>query len=264
MKVFSFCLYGTEPNYYTGLLDNIKLIREFFPEFEIFVYRGVCDPTWVLPEGVTVIETHCEGAANMLHRYRPLHDVESGFVRDADSRITERDRWAIQDFLECPQSYHMIRDHIWHKSRLMGGLFGWKKPVGLEIEISADAGYGYDEDYLSSVLYPRIASDLLVHTNLYAFPGEHSRRLPEMKDPTDFVGNVIWNGVPRFTSTPNLVKVVAALENHDQHALVKWLRGSRGTAVHSLRGSNQLLHDSLHCQFLPRRRCQGAILVGAV
>lgn len=223
MKVFSFCLYGTEPNYYTGLLENIKLIREFFPEFEIFVYRGVCDPTWVLPEGVTVIETHCEGTMNTIYRYRPLQTAEVGFVRDTDSRITERDRWAIRDFLECPQSYHMIRDHIWHKSRLMAGMFGWKKPIAFEIKTPADLSYGCDEVFLASTVYPLIASDLLVHTNLYAFPGEHSRRLPEMKDPTDFVGNVIWNGVPRFTSTPNLVEVVSTLQNHDQHALVKWL-----------------------------------------
>ena len=223
MKVFSFCLYGTEPNYYIGLLENIKLIREFFSEFEIFVYRGICDPSWVLPEGVTVIDTHCEGAVNMFHRYRPLQSADIGFVRDADSRITERDRWCMQDFLQSPHSYHMIRDHIWHKSRLMGGLFGWKKPLDFKIDIPEDAGYGYDEAYLSSVLYPRIASDLLIHTNIYAFPGETSRRLPDMKDPTDFVGNVIWNGNPKFTSTPNPVDLVSALQSHDQHDLVAWI-----------------------------------------
>lgn len=223
MKVFSFCLYGTEPNYYTGLLENIKLIRDVFPEFEIFVYRGICDPTWELPEGIKVIDTHREGAVNMLYRYLPLNFADIGFVRDADSRITPRDQGCIQGFLASSKSYHMIRDHIWHKSRLMGGLFGWKKPLDLEIEIPATAGYGYDEAYLSSVLYPRIASELLVHTNLLAFPGEHACRLPEMSDPTDFVGNVIWNGSPRFTSTPNPVEVLDAVRNHDQHDLVRWI-----------------------------------------
>lgn len=223
MKVFSFCLYGTEPNYYLGLLENIKLIREFFPEFDIFVYRGVCDPSWTFPEGVTVIDTGLEGLGNTVHRYKPLQFAEVGFVRDADSRITERDRWCIRDFLESPYSYHMIRDHIWHKSRLMAGLFGWKKPLAFDIEIPTNTWYGCDEHYLANAVYPRIASDLVVHTNIYAFPGEHSRRIPDMKDPTDFVGNVIWNGNPKFTSIPNMVDVVHALQSHDQHELVKWL-----------------------------------------
>lgn len=226
MKVFSFCLYGTEANYYHGLLENIKLIREFFPGFEIFVYRGVCDPLWVLPEDVTVVDTHQEGAVNMLHRYHPLKFADIGFVRDTDSRITERDRWCIQDFLESSYSYHMIRDHVWHKSRLMGGLFGWKRPLDIEFEIPANAGYGYDEMKLASVLYPRIVSELLVHTNIRAFHNEHSRRIPPMKDPEDFVGNVIWDGKPKFESFLDVVEVVSELRSYDQFDLIQFLTDS--------------------------------------
>lgn len=223
MKVFSFCLYGTEPNYYTGLLENIKLIRDHFPTFDIFVYKGVCDPSWVIPEGVTVIETHREGPVNTLYRYTPLKTAEVGFVRDTDSRIIERDRWCIREFLASPYSYHMVRDHIWHKSRLMAGMFGWKKPVEFPLEFPTEGGYGCDEAYLAWAVYPQIVSELLVHTNIFAFHREHSRRLPDMTDPSDFVGNVIWNDQPRFTSTPNPIDVVDAVKGQDQYALVKWL-----------------------------------------
>lgn len=223
MKVFSFCLYGTEPNYYTGLLENIKRIREWFPEFEIFVYKGLCDPSWEIPDA-TVIDTQVSGAANMLHRYTPLKTADVGFVRDADSRITERDRWCIQEFLDSKYSYHMIRDHVWHKSRLMGGLFGWKKPIDCSITIPSEAGYGYDEQYIAEVLYPRIVSDLLVHTNIFAFFGETTRRITiPMKDPTDFVGNVIWDGVPKFTSTPNPLERIQVARGQDQFELMQYL-----------------------------------------
>jgi hypothetical protein len=223
MKVFSFCLYGTEPNYYTGLLENIKLIREWFPEFDIFVYKGVCDPSWEIPNA-TIVETNREGAVNMLYRYTPLKTAEVGFVRDADSRITERDRWCIQEFLASSYGYHMIRDHIWHKSRLMGGLFGWKKPVDISIEIPAEASYGYDEFYLGEVLYPRIVSDMIVHTNLFAFLGEHSDRIKiPAKDPADFIGNVIWNDVPRFASVPDPIERLNVLRGQDQFELIQYI-----------------------------------------
>lgn len=226
MKVFSFCLYGTEPNYYTGLLDNISIIREFFPDFDIVVAKGVCDPSWTIPEGVSVVETGLEGAVNMLYRYVPMATAEVGFVRDTDSRITERDRWCIRDFLDSPYTYHMIRDHVWHRSPLMGGLFGWKRPTDIGIEIPTDAGYGTDERLLSSHLYPRIVSELLVHTNIYGLHRENTRRMPAMSDPTDFVGNVLWNGEHRFRSVPNPLDLVGPLRGQDQFELIRYVTDS--------------------------------------
>ena len=123
MKVFSLCLYGTEPNYYTGLLENIAIIKEHYPEFTIVVHKGFCDPTWVIPEGVEVNITNREGAINALLRYLSLCTAEVGFVRDTDSRITARDRWCIDEFLKSDKSYHSIRDHYWHQSKLMAGTF---------------------------------------------------------------------------------------------------------------------------------------------
>lgn len=219
-RCFSFCLYGTEPNYYIGLLENIKLIREWFPEFDIFVYKGICDPTWEIPNA-TIIETTREGAINMLYRYLPLKNSTIGFIRDADSRITERDRWCISEFLSSPYNYHMIRDHAFHKSRLMGGLFGWKKPLDIEIDTSETAGYGDDEAYIARFIYPNIVNQLLVHTNITAFHGEHSERIRiKHKGPTDFVGNVIWNGTPKFTNIYNLPEFMKFARSQDQFELM--------------------------------------------
>ena len=224
--IVSFCLYGTDANYYTGLLENISSLREHMPECTIVVSKGVCDPSWVIPDGVTVIETHRAGAVNMLYRYLPMATADVGFVRDTDSRITERDRECMREFLASPYSYHMIRDHVWHKSPLMGGLFGWKTRTELGIEIPTDAGYGTDEHLLSTHLYPRIVSDLLVHTNIWAFHREHTRRMPPMADPTDFVGNVIWNGEPRFRSVPTPLDLIGPLRGQDQFELIQYLMTS--------------------------------------
>ena len=227
MKVFSFCLYGSESNYYTGLLENIAIVREMFPDFEIYVYKGICDPSWTLPHELTVIETGKEGGINMFYRLLPLTFAEIGFTRDADSRITERDQWCIREFLESDKSYHVIRDHYYHRSKIMGGLFGWKKP--LSISISTDRGftYGDDEAFLASDVYPKIRGELLVHTNCRAYAGEATHRiLYQPKDSTDFIGNVIWNGVPKFHTMIPVVELVAELIQHDQFELVTYLTDS--------------------------------------
>lgn len=225
MGVFSFCLYGTEPNYYTGLLENIGLIKEYYPTFSIIVYKGPCDPTWVLPEEVEVVETGVGGVINMLYRWIPLRTRDVGFVRDADSRIDARDRWCIDEFLKSNKDYHVIRDHMWHTSRIMGGTFGWKRCIpDLEISLDREIAYGGDELELVEKVYPLIKPDILVHTCMTAFHREHVEWIERPRDsPTDFVGNVIWDGVPKFIYAIDLVSTINRLQGEDQFALLKRL-----------------------------------------
>jgi len=221
MKVFSFCIYGTEPNYYTGLLENITIIKEHYPEFTIVVHKGFCDPTWVIPEGVEVNITNREGAINALLRYLSLCTAEVGFVRDTDSRITARDRWCIDEFLKSDKSYHSIRDHYWHQSKLMAGTFGWKKPMSLMMP-THEVGYGYDEQFLTQCVYEQIKSELLVHTSVRAFAGEHAEWIERpCEDKHDFVGNVIWDGKPKFAHMPEHRQLLMEMRSHDQFALAR-------------------------------------------
>lgn len=223
MKIFSFCLYGTDRNYYDGLLENIQIVKQFYPNYEIFVYKGICPEDWKLKD-VNVIYTQRSGAINMLYRYLPLGFAEAGFVRDADSRITERDRWCIDEFLKSQYKYHIIRDHVWHKSRIMGGIFGWKSPIDIQFDFSQERDYGYDEAVLGDILYPKIVSQSLVHTNVFAFNGEHSERIHiPRKDVYDFIGNVIWNGSSRFTYTLDVISQINELRGQDQFEIIACL-----------------------------------------
>lgn len=224
MKVFSFCIYGTERNYYDGLLENIRSIHEYFPEFEIYVYKGICDPEWTF-ENCKVIETQKEGAINMLYRYLPLTFADIGFVRDADSRVTERDRWCISEFLKSTKNYHIVRDHYWHKEPIMGGIFGWKNPLEIDLQLESVIRYSQDMAYLKDNLYPRIKSDLLVHTNNHAFCGEHVELIQILQiDKYDFIGNVIWNGKPKFEYfIGNPIEQLRFLRGQDQFVLIQYL-----------------------------------------
>lgn len=227
MKVFSFCLYGTQSFYYTGLLENIRIIQEYYPDFSIYVYVGDCDPSWVFPEGVHIVRTGKSGPINMLFRYKPVEFAEVGFIRDADSRITERDRWCIEQFLSSPFLYHGIRDHYWHKSRIMGGLFGWKHSTNIPFDEESPSGYGCDEQILSDTLYPRIRDKILVHTNIYGLVGEHTERIGiPQKDKYDFVGNVYKNDTPEFEYSVDIVRQVDLLQGQDQFLLIQYLTDS--------------------------------------
>lgn len=227
MKVFSFCLYGTDTYYYTGLLENIQIIQQHYPTFSIYVYLGECDATWTFPDSITIIHTGKAGPINMLFRYKALEIAEIGFVRDTDSRITERDRWCIDKFLDSSYTYHIIRDHVWHKSKIMGGLFGWKERTTVQFDEENPSGYGYDESILSQELYPRIRDTTLVHTNITGYIGEHIERIGiPHKDTYDFIGNVYKTSVAEFVYFVDVVEQVKVLQQHDQFSIIQYLSDS--------------------------------------
>jgi GR25 family glycosyltransferase involved in LPS biosynthesis len=225
MKVFSFCIYGSERNYYDGLLENIRIIKEYFPEFEIYIYKGNCDPTWLFDESIKIINTMKDGAINMLYRYLPLTFADVGFIRDADSRITERDRWCIKQFLKSEKNYHIIRDHFWHKEPIMGGIFGWKKQLQIDFSLDSVIEYSQDMTYLKEHLYPLIKQDSLIHTNNHAFLGEHVEviSIPH-RDKWDFIGNVIWNSAPKFEYfIGDMIAQLQFLRSQDQFIVCSFL-----------------------------------------
>jgi hypothetical protein len=181
VNVFSFCLYGpANPRYYPGLLENIALAGRYFPDWKVYVYTGpdveesmirhleVCSSVVLRPTGVT-------GAINMIHRFYAIDEegVDLMMVRDADSRIHWKDRWAIREFVRQPQFVaHTIRDNIEHTASMMGGLWGIRKSSGLSLRDEYAAykedttkGHrnGHDQNFLADVVYPKVVDRMLVH-----------------------------------------------------------------------------------------------------
>jgi hypothetical protein len=195
--VFSFCIYGPErPLYYQGLLENIELARRHFPGWKVYVYAGADVPESYLAKlqehpNVVVRKTGLLGAANMIQRFFAIDElgIDTMFVRDADSRIHWKDRWAIRDFLNHPQYIaHTIRDHKEHTARMMGGLWALRKQSGLHMKTAyavfqqneVDHGVAHDQNFLIETVYPAVKSRLLVHMCRLApmFVDEHVTIFP--------------------------------------------------------------------------------------
>ena len=176
------------------MIQNIQLIHKYFPGWFVYVYIG----SDVTPDMISMLQsaprvivrfTGITGIVNMIHRFFPIDepDVDIMFVRDADSRIHSRDRWAIQRFLESPYVAHTIRDHPDHTCRLMGGLWGMRKTPGVNIheqyalyEANPEyRGMAWDQDFLSSRIFPLVAPKLLAHIGLGpSFPPEKNEQFP--------------------------------------------------------------------------------------
>jgi hypothetical protein len=201
VNAFSFCLYGPpNPYYYQGLLENIWLIGKYFPTWKVYVYLGTDVPQdmrdrLAVCSSVVLRETGITGPRTMAYRFFAIDEpeVEIMLVRDADSRVHWKDRWAIREFIRHPEYIaHAIRDNVVHKVPLCGGLWGMRKVPGLRIEDlfwdysarQATAGYdigacGFDQSFLALYVYPRLASRILIHySNKCLFAGESGVEFP--------------------------------------------------------------------------------------
>lgn len=201
MHVFSFCLYGPEiPYYYRGMLENLELIQKHFPDWKTYIYLGSDVPEHTRERLATypfvvLRETGITGPTTMVHRFFAIEEpeVDLMLVRDADSRIHWKDRWAIREFVRQPQYIgHAIRDNAVHRIELCGGLWGMRKIPDLSLRAlhdkysayATEVGHprvnGYDQDFLRLCVYPHLsARGLLIHySNKCLLNGERGVEFP--------------------------------------------------------------------------------------
>jgi len=210
MNTFCFCIYGTQPKYTQGLVENLKNIQNEFPSFQTILQYAKDVPDSYLTQyqsfpNVTIepITTEIPMMSRIL-TWKPHHTY---FVRDADSRVTPRDAACIKAFLASNKMAHVVRDHFYHKNRIMGGMFGIRVPADWNLHSmweswkqtqSSLPPYGTDEKFLQEVIYPLIKHDMLLHTNVVAYQHEYPTLIPvEQVDDFDFIGNV-YTPHPQF------------------------------------------------------------------
>jgi hypothetical protein len=235
VSVFSFCIYGPEiPKYYHGLLENIQLINRHYPGWLIYVYAGDDVPAHFLATlrsnpSVVVHETGVHGQLNTLHRFFAIDDpvVEVVLMRDADSRVHWKDRWAINDFLSTRHGAHIVRDHEQHGAYILAGLWGIRKgvlpfsvraafeawtPVHLGSGDPKDpTSFGMDQNFLTHVLYPVIRSTALIHySNGRLFDREVGKKFPFVWTDTLYCGKVEVPGTPDLPQ-PDAYRRIPAL-----------------------------------------------------
>jgi hypothetical protein len=149
-KVISFCLWGNEAKYVTGAIRNIELAKQIYPDWEVWLYCGtsvsndlyrkighiehhedVADSTTLYySDNIQVVILDKEGDwTMMLDRLRPSleKDVECFISRDTDSRLSVREKLAVNEWLESDKIWHTMHCHAWHSVPMLGGMFGCKK-----------------------------------------------------------------------------------------------------------------------------------------
>jgi len=207
-KIISFSFWGDDPKYLQGAVENARLAKEFYPDWECWFHvSGHCEETPVLEpylqqirevnELSRIISMEARGDwRGMFWRFLPVcqNKFDAVILRDTDSRLSEREALAVQEWLDSDKGFHIMRDHPYHGTQILGGMWGMKKdclPIFRDL-MSAwnqEDRWQTDQDFLKAVVYPRVVDDAMVHDEFFALES-HRLPFPTERDGCNFVGQV--------------------------------------------------------------------------
>lgn len=197
MKLVSFSLWGNNPKYCVGAVRNAELIKDIYPNWvaRFYIHKDVnknyIDQINNLGAQVKIIEENSDWKA-MMWRYLPAKDkdVELFISRDCDSRINNREKAAVDQWLSSDKNFHIMRDHPYHGFSILGGMFGAKNN-GFEIlnnsiaEFNFQNRYGTDYIFFNNILFPKIKDDSLIHDEFF-----DKKPFPTIRLNNQFVGAI--------------------------------------------------------------------------
>tara|TARA_A100001515_G_C4586296_1_gene214601 strand:- start:362 stop:1171 length:810 start_codon:yes stop_codon:yes gene_type:complete len=138
-KIIAYSLWGNDPMYNIGAIKNAKLALEFYPDWisRFYVGLSVSRDTVVqltqIPNTEVVVVKESNDWTGMFWRFFGIDDSDVILFRDADSRLSQREVSANNEFLASDKVLHIMRDHPYHTERIMGGMWGVKSKPFIEI-----------------------------------------------------------------------------------------------------------------------------------
>ena len=182
-KVISFSLWGDKPMYNVGAIINANDALKMYPDFECWFYihvetvpKETVDALSIIPN-VKIIwkEGDLSVIKPMMWRFSAIDDptVEIMMCRDTDTRLLPREKMAVDEWLNSKYLFHIMRDHPYHDTPILGGMFGTRKMPEIEswanlIEVFIQHGHrDYDQTFLRDIIYPIVKDNAIIHATFY-------------------------------------------------------------------------------------------------
>lgn len=206
MKYISYSLWGDNKVYTYGVIENVLDANKYYKDWVVRVHYNDTVPSniidWLKIQDNVEVVYHPgtkKKASNTLWRFEDLFIKDAiTIVRDADSRITQREVDCVNEWLNSNKDFHIVRDHQHHTCPIIAGAFGCKNncleyigiptgarninspPLqfvpGLELmtnfiqNLSEDRDvYIVDQMFLFIYVYPYIANKSMVHCSHNAY-----------------------------------------------------------------------------------------------
>ncbi len=247
VKLISFSLWGRQPRYLVGAVENIRLARKFYPGWVCRFYCSADVPiALLLEEGAEVRREVALGPYHGLFwRFFPASEpgVKRFLVRDADSRLSQREAQAVQEWEVSGKQLHVLRDHPLHDRRdspilagMWGGVGGLVPDMRAMVRTWGRFDHRFcDQEFLARHLWPRFKRECLQHNGSPSSYWGGGFELPPAEQ--DHIGFAVLDPEPLVdhptTTAPEppfltLLAIPKPFEGHigviQENALQSWTR----------------------------------------
>lgn len=201
-KLITFSLWGENPKYTIGALKNVELAKIIYPNWICRFYVGKSVPKEILNElikneNVEIIEMDETGNwSGMFWRFYPASesDVDVMISRDCDSRLSQREKMAVDEWIGSDKGFHIMRDHPYHGTEILGGMWGIKGGVLPEMKKLIDEFvkgefWQVDQNFLKEKIYPLIKDNCMVHDEFHNYE-LIKKNFPTTRLNKEFIGDV--------------------------------------------------------------------------
>ncbi|CAG7717558.1 unnamed protein product [Allacma fusca] len=225
--VISFSLYSnpesssnaTKSRYFDGVIENLWLMKEMYPDWIMRVYSNISFTPEVceivcLDKNIYFCNVHSlpvlgniQNIHPMTWRFLAMGDptVTKFVVRDLDSRLSQRDKDAVDQWEESGYPIHGMRDHPWHLAVIMGGMWGadnYKLCLDVAQDIQSNLlqpnwtiDMYNDQQILGNVVYAPHRNKILTHDSFACNIFQDSIPFPTKRsNDWDFVGRIHAEG----------------------------------------------------------------------
>jgi hypothetical protein len=199
-KVISFSLWGDNPKYTIGAIRNAELTPIVYPGWISRFYCGESVPTDIIKSLISLPNTEVvmmdvEGDwTGMFWRFYACEDSDIMLSRDTDSRLSNREKLAVDEWLESNKDFHIMRDHPYHKTEILGGMWGVRNGLLKNMKqlindyIKGDF-WQVDQNFLREKIYPLVVNNSFTH-DTYLNYNTNSKQFPSKSINKEFVGDV--------------------------------------------------------------------------
>lgn len=185
MNYLSFSLWGDNPLYNVGAIKNSELLEKIYPNWKMILYYDNTVPTDTINE-LKKNDVICVDSSGIPYgcfwRFfaSDIEDAEYVCFRDCDSRISQREYLAVQEWINSGKTLHVMRDHPAHRIPyganglgILAGMWGIKSksfPMKKNIEDFLNRFkkdyYGIDQNFLQ-IIYKNYETDKLTHDEFF-------------------------------------------------------------------------------------------------
>jgi hypothetical protein len=198
-KIISFCIWGKNPKYTIGALRNAEIAKEIYPDWKCRYYVSDTVPDEIISklekkENTEIIHKrgYEDSWENAFWRNETCWDdnVHISVFRDADSRLSYREKYAVDEWLESDKTFHIMRDHPHHGFEILAGMWGYRRNdqyymKDLFSSFKPQNSYWDEYEFFRKVLFPKIGQDKMTHDEFF-----DKKPFPTKRKDKEFVGDV--------------------------------------------------------------------------